>query len=229
MRVGLIVAGAPHLKTEQIATALVSEGNYQITIVTVPFKTRKPRSPLFVHRPDQSDSIPLDQLARGLGIELVETETIDEFDPSGFDVFLMTGGVLLPESFLDRADGKVLNCHPGLIPQTRGLDAFKWAIHEGNAVGNTLHYISGDVDMGRLLYREITPVFESDTLDTFARRHYEAEIRILAKFERYMSNEEVPAENSGPVGERHLRMKAELEKALPEAFDTYKQRFSDGD
>lgn len=226
MKIALIVANSPHLKTEQIALHLAAVGRNAITIVSVPFITRKPRNPIFQHRPDQYRSVALDELAVGLGLSIVHTNSIEEFDPETVDICLMTGGVILPPAFMERAEMRVLNCHPGLIPECRGLDAFKWAILTGQQVGNTLHFIDSRIDLGQILWRSPTPVFRSDTLATFARRHYEAEVRLLANFERYISIKPTDAASLSPIGPRYMRMKKEAESRIEAAFHAYKFQYA---
>ena len=53
----------------------------------------------------------------------------------------------------------IINCHSGLIPETRGLDSFKWAILNNKFVGNTLHYIDQNVDLGKIIYQEKTKIY----------------------------------------------------------------------
>lgn len=229
MKIGIIVSGSAHLKTEQLALALSSNNNYEISLISVPFQDRKPRFPLFNHRPNQSNGVKIEELSAGLGIKLIATNGLNRFDTDEFDLFLIASGVLLPTEFIERVGRRVLNCHPGMIPQVRGLDAFKWAILEGVQVGNTLHYINGEVDMGDIVARIPTPVFPSDNLDQFAARHYAAEIRLLTEFEKFIGQPTMDANQFAPIGIRHMRMSAVDEESLFEAFENYKLCFASGE
>ena len=53
----------------------------------------------------------------------------------------------------------------------RGLDAYSEAIYNGYPLGNSLHAIDKEVDKVVLL--KMTPIFESDTWYSLARRHCE--------------------------------------------------------
>ena len=98
------------------------------------------------------------------------------------DLFVIGGAGIIDIAF---AKGKpIVNAHPGIIPLTRGLDSFKWAIYNNDPVGNTLHLIDNEVDKGEILQIQYTPVFSSDSLQTLARRHYEYEIDMLANVSR---------------------------------------------
>lgn len=225
VRIGLIVADAPHLKTEQVALRLWAAGHKDVTVFTVPFQQRAPRQPLFQHRPDQSDAPHPARLCEGLGYAYRPCGGATDIPATGMDVFLMTGGILMPEAFLSAVSGPVLNAHAGLIPRSRGLDAFKWAILDQVPVGNTLHKIDAQVDMGELLETRVTPVFADDTLHRFAMRHYAAEIDMLVGFETALHSPEPRPDLTGPAGPARMRMKAEDEAKLDAAFVAYKAKF----
>lgn len=225
MKLALCVANAPHLKTEQVSLDLLSIGCHAITILALPFAERNPRQVLFQHRPDQSKSVSLEELANELNLEFRAIENIDDFDGVGFDYFLLTGSTLIPKEFIKKNKKKIINCHPGLIPMVRGLDAFKWAVLKEFRVGNTLHFIDDKIDMGEIIYTEITPVFPSDTLSTFALRHYQREVFLLSNFERFVRNSTKKAVEMGEIGKSTKRMELETEKLLMTAFEKYKSKY----
>src|SRR5918994_156097 len=134
--VALITYHCPHLKTEQVLQGLLRK-TYRFSVYALPFKARTKRSPLFQHRPEQSDAAAPDVIARKHGIPYVVCGS-DRDIPSSADIYLILGaGILSPECV---AGKRVVNCHPGIIPASRGLDSFKWAIHEMKPLGITLHY-----------------------------------------------------------------------------------------
>ena len=99
---------------------------------------------------------------------------LDDFD------FIITGAIILDKEII--GNKKIINVHPGIIPTTRGLDSFKWAIYNLDPLGITLHYIDQRVDSGEVLRVFNTPVYLSDTLQTLARRHY----IYLSNFYKYL-------------------------------------------
>lgn len=226
MRIGLIVADVAHLKTAQVARGLHGSGKRDIGIYTVPFVHRKPRSPLFEHRPYQFDAPHPREVAVELeGVDYVPLAAMDNLPTEGVDVFLMTGGILVPNSRLETATVRFLNVHAGLIPEVRGLDAFKWAILEQMQVGITLHEIDARIDMGKIIARSATPVFESDTLHDFALRHYLAEIDLLVKSVDFLEQKPLSVDFAAPLREPRMRMRAEDEARLEAAFIQYKVKF----
>ena len=106
------------------------------------------------------------------------------------------------------ANGKpIVNAHPGIIPLTRGLDSFKWAIYNNDPVGNTLHLIDNKVDKGEILQIKYTPVFTSDSLESLAQRHYESEIDMLANVIGVIGNRIIPSDIEKPATMNAIEIK----------------------
>ena len=82
----------------------------------------------------------------------------------------------------------MINCHSGIIPQSRGLDSFKWAIYKLRRVGLTLHFIDKNIDLGKIIYQVVTPLSKNDDLKNFADKHYNLEINLLSNFENYLDS-----------------------------------------
>ena len=141
----------------------------------------------------------------------------------GDDIYLILGaGILSADCIRGK---KILNAHPGIIPISRGLDAFKWAIYNCDPIGNSLHFIDEAVDAGEIVAVKQTPVYTKDSLESFAARHYEREIEMMVNFEYYL---EKPVNDfpDAPIGEPHMRMKLEFEKQLEDRFEVFKSKYS---
>jgi len=65
-------------------------------------------------------------------------------------------GILGKQFDLERNDRIFLNCHPGKLPEYRGIDSFKWAILEKkfNALESTIHVVRPKLDFGEIVSRE---------------------------------------------------------------------------
>lgn len=222
MKLGLITYQAPHLKTTQIVEGLVAKGCRDMTIYAMPLKTYAPRQPLFAHRPGQFVGDHVKDLAARNGLNYVEVST-DADIPGGRDVYLVTGANILSAACVT---GKaILNIHPGVIPLVRGLDAFKWGILDDQPMGNTLHYIDAEVDMGEVVSIVPTPVYPDDTLATLAARHYDREIEMLVEFEQHLAKRDNPFAGAEARPSR-MRMPAEQEQQMLDHFEDYKRRFA---
>ncbi|XPV77883.1 MAG: formyltransferase family protein [Desulfovibrio sp.] len=142
--------------------------------------------------------------------------------PNTGELFILLGAGLLSKECV-RAK-KIINCHSGLIPSSRGLDSFKWAIHFKRPLGITLHYIDENIDAGEIISTIETPILKSDSLETLAKRHYELEINALSHFESHISSPEfVKAilKECLPT----MRMPIATEQDIISDFKSYKNHF----
>jgi phosphoribosylglycinamide formyltransferase-1 len=140
-------------------------------------------------------------------------------------LYLVLGAGILPKEVV--SNKKILNCHPGIIPIARGLDAFKWSILELKPLGVTLHFLTEKVDYGPIIARIRTPIFESDSLESLARRHYELEIKVMSNFYKYLEKpvddfKEQELEEAPPK----KRMSFEQEIKMISNFSKYKKMYA---
>lgn len=227
MRLGLITYDTRHLKTEQVALGLRQRGYRDLVFFSLPFVERPAREVVFAHRPDMMNGAHTREVADAVGAKVVQCESAAAIPASGADVFLILGAGLLPAEFVSQTQGRVVNAHPGLIPLVRGLDAFKWAIFDGMPVGNSLHFIDEEADAGVVIGTEPTPLFSGDTLEIFARRHYELEILMMIDFEAYLRKQsESRVSDAAEVRPARMRMPADKQRLLHEKFESYKARVS---
>lgn len=86
--------------------------------------------------------------------------------------------VLTPE-FVGRWPGRMLNIHPSLLPQYKGLNTHARAIEAGETeAGCTVHLVVPELDSGPILAQAQVPVLPGDTPDTLAARVQAQEHRI---------------------------------------------------
>ena len=227
MKLAIITYDTRHLKTEQVALGLNQLGTHEMFFFALPFVERAARTLIFAHRPDMSMGAYSSDVAAAVGASYMKIDGVDDVPTEGFDYYIIAGAGLLPASWVDRTLGKVINSHPGIIPLVRGLDAFKWAILDGMPIGNTLHFIDAEADAGEVFAQSLTPVFATDSLEDFARRHYELEIQMMVDFELFLLSRQEPDARYEPRPAR-MRMKAEQQNKLRDAFDRYRAKFARG-
>jgi phosphoribosylglycinamide formyltransferase-1 len=129
----------------------------------------------------------------GAPVEYVDPgdfETRKEFDAElaerldGYGVGLVVGAgymrVLTPV-FLERFPA-VINVHPSLLPEFRGLSAVKKALETGvEETGVTVHFMVEEVDAGPVISQEAVPVLPGDTEETLLERLHPVEHRLLVE------------------------------------------------
>ena len=216
MRIGLITYDAQHLKSEQIINHLLKM-NYDLKIFLLPFQKRNKREVLINHRPDQNKAIHIVTICNKHNLEYVKCKNdLDIHD--GLDFYLILGAGILSKKCV--SNKKIINCHPGVIPSVRGLDSFKFSILNKIRLGVTLHFIDENVDQGEVFSTIETPIYQSDNLESLARRHYENEIYVLANFEKYLKNNSFIKHKFQKLPAT-MRMKKDDEKIVIQNFDQY--------
>jgi phosphoribosylglycinamide formyltransferase-1 len=177
MKLGIITYNKPHLKTQELIFGLKSCGYHDISLIITEFKIRKKREALISHRPQQFIGMSPFQIEKKMKIPSYD---IEKKIIKKCDYIIIAGSNLIEKKYIIK--NKIINCHPGLIPQSRGLDALKWSLLEHKLIGNTLHFIDEEIDSGKIIQHQITPILQSDTLETISVRHYNYEINLLINF-----------------------------------------------
>ena len=207
---GILTYNIPHRKTYDTLCLLKVSGYDDVTVFALPLHYKKTFTPLIEHRPKCSNDIPPLELCRRFGYEYSENfETLPENTK-----ILICGAGMIAQDKIDRY--RIINAHPGFLPNVRGLDALKWAILENQPIGVTTHRLSDEVDSGLLIDRRLVPVFPGDTFHSVAQRQYELEISMLVEaVEKIETATEIITPDGFPV---HKRMPNEYEAQLLEAF-----------
>ncbi len=78
-----------------------------------------------------------------------------------------------------RWHGRILNIHPSLLPQFKGLDTHRRALAAGaKEHGATVHFVVSELDAGPIVAQARIPVRDGDTEETLADRVLEVEHRL---------------------------------------------------
>jgi phosphoribosylglycinamide formyltransferase-1 len=86
---------------------------------------------------------------------------------------------LLSPPFVERWQGRILNIHPSLLPNLRGLNTHERAVAQGLAQhGCTVHLVTAELDAGPILAQARVPVFAGDDANVLAARVLKEEHRI---------------------------------------------------
>lgn len=164
MRIALFTYDRPHWKTERFLHELCSLGCKPEAVIAAPWRTLNvPPSAVrgVRHLPRHPEA-----LAERYGIEY-RVEPHDAIDDE-YDLGVIGGARIIPRETIDRFSIGILNMHPGLIPENRGLSNIARAIRDGLPQAVTAHLIDERVDAGRVLFSEEVPVEPADTIQDVA-------------------------------------------------------------
>ena len=213
--ISVLTYNAPHRKTQDLLMRLKIKGYNSIRVLAVPWVKRKNYKPLIPHRNFENLNIKPYELALRLGYDFHEI-VIEDLNKFKNDYILIGGAGILPEEVVNC--GKIINSHPAYLPYVRGLDSLKWAIYNNEKIGVTTHIISKDCDAGKLIKREIVPIYSWDTFHSLAFRQYDLEINMLVdsiEDVKIAVLEDLSTEISKPT----RRMPHSKEKELLKRFD----------
>jgi folate-dependent phosphoribosylglycinamide formyltransferase PurN len=86
---------------------------------------------------------------------------------------------VLSAPFVDQGRGPILNIHPSLLPNLRGLNTHERALVQGLAEhGCTVHLVTAELDAGPILAQARVPVLAGDDANALAARVLKEEHRI---------------------------------------------------
>lgn len=104
-------------------------------------------------------------------------KSIDEFQPQ---LVILAGFMrILTPAFVAHYQNRLLNIHPSLLPDFRGLHTHERALEAGVAEhGASVHFVTDDLDGGPVIMQVKVPVRENDTADSLACRVLEEEHKL---------------------------------------------------
>lgn len=229
MRVGVFAYNFEHKKTQEGLLNLFLQG-FEVACVlaadAIPLtfyqsKIRvAPKGLAYTHPRDIAERLGIPYHVTGHN----SSEALDLVRTYELDVGVILGARILKPPIIDAFTIGVLNMHPGLLPQNRGLDNLKWAILKGIKQGVSCHLIDREIDRGKLILRRILPVYEDDTLiDIFLRIQNVEQLMMVESLHLLASGKrDFPAVEAGnyfkavPPGE---------EKNLLSVFEQYKKGY----
>ena len=89
---------------------------------------------------------------------------------------------ILSAPFVERWRGRLINIHPSLLPDLRGLHTHERALAAGlKEHGCTVHFVEPELDAGPIIAQTRVPVLPGDTADSLAARVLVEEHKLYPK------------------------------------------------
>lgn len=104
-------------------------------------------------------------------------DRIDHFRP---DLVILAGFMrILTAPFVERYRGRLINIHPSLLPEFKGLHTHRRAIESGaSRHGCSVHFVTPELDGGPVIARASLQVSAADTPESLAARVQALEHRL---------------------------------------------------
>jgi phosphoribosylglycinamide formyltransferase-1 len=95
---------------------------------------------------------------------------------------------ILTPDFVEQWQGRMLNIHPSLLPNYRGLHTHQRVLEAGDSVhGATVHFVTAELDGGPAILQARVPVRADDDAERLAARVLEQEHRIYPLATRWFA------------------------------------------
>lgn len=229
LRIGVIAYNFPHKKTNEFLVQLKTDGiPVNLVIAADPVQLNIHPGTIRTKVRHHVTTHPK-QLADTFGIPYVvcthnSDETVALINEHRLDIGIIAGARILPEKVINAFRKGVINFHPGLLPEVRGLDALLWSIEKGIPLGITAHLIDRKVDAGQLVLKQQIPVYADDNIFDLSERLYEYQlIMIRESIERVANNRVEPLVITGGY---NRKMPAEMEQRVLAKLPEYIKKHS---
>ena len=130
--------------------------------------------------------------AKNLGVDTVVVNKAEFNEESlllpilqKYDVnFIVLAGFLpfVPDFLIKAYDGKIINLHPALLPKYGGKGMWGHHVHEAvkaageTETGMTVHWVTSEIDNGKIIAQYSVPLLPSDTPDDIAAKEHALEM-----------------------------------------------------
>ncbi len=110
-----------------------------------------------------------------------ELALVDLLRQHGAEWVILAGYMrVVKPPLLDAFAGRIINIHPSLLPEFKGLRAWEQALAAGvTETGCTVHFVNEQVDGGATIAQERVPVLPGDTAQSLHARIQAAEHRLF--------------------------------------------------
>ena len=182
-RVAVLISGRGSNMAALIYASRADDCCFEIALVT----GDKPEAPGLALAEAEGINV-LKLNAKALGSSFW-TDLNDALEKANIDLVALAGFMrIIPEEFVARWEGRMVNIHPSLLPKYKGLKTYEACLAAGDRVsGATVHLVSPDLDSGEILGQVEVAVLPGDTALSLADRILIAEHQLYPRVvEQYL-------------------------------------------
>lgn len=228
MRIGVFAYNFNHWKTQAGIQNLILGGKKPEVVFCAPrvdlkfyrSKIRITPKDLFLFHPHQiCDYHDIDYHVAPHNSDYV-ADLISKYD---LDLGVILGARILDPHVINRFNRGVLNMHPGILPENRGLDTVKWAIVNNIPQGVTTHLIDGNIDRGLLVEKRKIEIYSDDTLLDLQIRLQNLEQEMMLSSIKILQSQDTEGLKKIEKGAYNSSMPPDIESELMKKFLEYKK------
>jgi len=124
---------------------------------------------------------------------------------AGIDLICLAGYMkMLPPAIVKEYENKILNIHPGLLPEFGGKGFFGMRVHEAviesgkRESGATVHFVDEIYDHGPIIAQKKVEILESDTAESVAAKVLKLEHELFPEVVKAFCEDRIMIENNKP-------------------------------
>ncbi len=203
--VRIVFMGTPDFAVESLK-ALVENGYTIVGVITAPDKP--------AGRGQQLNESAVKQYAVKQGLRILQPEKlknpefIAELESLKADLQVVVAFRMLPEMVWAMPPMGTFNLHGSLLPQYRGAAPLNWAVINGETeTGVTTFLLSHEIDTGKIIFQEKTPIADNDTVGDIHDRLMVVGANLVVKTVDALANGKIEAVDQEQLIENQERIR----------------------
>lgn len=175
----IVFMGTPEFAVASLKALVESKYNV-VGVITMPDKA--------VGRGYKMQPSAVKQYATSQGMHILQPTNLkdpaflDELKALEADLQIVVAFRMLPEVVWNMPPLGTFNLHASLLPQYRGAAPINWVLINGEReTGVTTFFLAHEIDTGRIIYREKTPIYAEDNAGTLHDRLMEMGAKLVVK------------------------------------------------
>ncbi len=225
LNIALFAYNFPHRKTVDFLDQIYMHG-YSISLIlaAVAIEIKSPKSFFnFQSKPIKNDihyyvkkhSIPYYVVKHN------SQKTITLLSKYSINFSIISGARILDRSIIQNIKYGILNFHPGILPQIRGLDSLLWSIYKNKPLGVTAHLINHEIDSGYLVCQQKINISMTDDIYSLKEKIYQLQLDLIPiSLNLILRNKKFPKLEKGQY---NSKMEYDIQKQLASNILAYIQ------
>ena len=151
---------------------------------------------------------------------------VDIVRKHSIDLGVIAGARILDYKIIKLFNRGIINFHPAILPECRGLDSLLWSIYNNYPLGVTSHLINQKIDAGKLVMKSKIKILSNDNLFTIHKKIYNLQLDLIIPSlnQLYLNRDlQILADH----GSYNTYMSEDLQKKVFAKVDSYINFFSE--
>lgn len=233
MKLAVFAYDFPHKKTQDFLFRLLLENYTPTLVIGAPWVKLNIRQPALRAGLKHIDVVETAKVCERFSIPYIVKPHNDPavqeiLKKENIDIGIIAGARILQAPIINAVTTGIINFHPGLIPEVRGLDTLHWAVYDDKPLGVTAHFIETEIDAGRIIQKQHVPIFSDDTVRDIWTRMEQTQTNMLPEVLEMVEGKKL--EDFGKVdilkGKYYKSFDPDKEPLLEAKFEVYLKKYA---